>query len=115
MKRDVSLYLKDMLAAMEAIEQFVEGMDFEEFRNDDKTVSAVIRKFESMGEAARHVPEEVRGRAPDVPWRQMVGLRNKLIHFYFGIKHELIWETIKSRLPQLKKRLRQLLNELNGM
>ena len=60
MKRDVSLYLKDILTAMEAIEQFVEGMDFEEFCADDKTVSAVIRKFEIMGEAARHIPEEVR-------------------------------------------------------
>lgn len=101
-----------MLTAIEAIEQFVEGMDFKEFYADDKTVSAVIRKFEIMGKAARHIPEEVRALAPSVPWRQIIGLRNKLMHFYFGLKHELIWETIKSRLPWLKERLRRLLHDL---
>jgi len=87
---------------MEAIERFVENMSFEEFRNNDLVSSAVIRKFEIIGEAARNIPQEIRRKYPDIPWEIMVGFRDKLIHFYFGVKYDLIWKTIKSKLPELK-------------
>ena len=100
--RDSKLYLKDILEAMDSIELFVEGMDFEEFKEDDKTSSAVIRKFEIIGEATKYLPETIKNDYPDIPWREMAGMRDKLIHFYFGIKYELVWRTIKDVIPQIK-------------
>lgn len=88
--RDYSLYLTDILDALEAIESFVEGFSFEDFKQDDKTLSAAIRKFEIIGEAAKQVPETVKQKYPIVPWKEMAGMRDKLIHFYFGVNYELI-------------------------
>ena len=100
--RDYQLYLKDILSAMDSIEAFVEGMSFEEFRADDKTASAVIRKFEIIGEATKNIPDEIRQQYPTVPWKEMAGMRDRLICFYFGVDYKLVWTTIKERLPQVK-------------
>ena len=107
--RDYSLFLKDILAAIESIQSFVAGMDFESFLDDDKTVSAVVRKFEIIGEAAKQIPEDVRGRYPMIPWKEMAGMRDRLIHFYFGIDHLLVWKTIQERLPETKQQVQRLL------
>jgi uncharacterized protein with HEPN domain len=100
--RDYHFYLHDITAAIERIEEFVEGMDLEAFKADDKTVSAVIRKLEIIGEAAKGVPLEIRSNNPNIPWREMSGMRDKLIHFYFGVDHDLVWATVKRRLPAVK-------------
>jgi uncharacterized protein with HEPN domain len=104
--------LKDILAAVETIETFVKGMSFEEFRVDDKTTSAVVRKFEIIGEATKQIPENIRQQYPGVPWKDMAGMRDKLIHFYFGVDYQLVWATIKQRLPQLKDEMQKILDEL---
>jgi len=111
-KRDITLYVKDILEAIKAIEKFVEGMDFESFKEDDKTSSAVIRKFEIIGEATKNIPQSIKERYPHIPWREMAGFRDKLIHFYFGIKYDIVWDTIKLRLPDLKKNIEKVLKDL---
>ena len=100
--RDYSLYLKDILNAIEAIEKFVEGMEFKDFKRDDKASSAVIRKFEIIGEATKQIPGPFKKKYPQIPWKEMAGMRDKLIHFYFGIDYKLVWQTIKQRIPQIK-------------
>jgi uncharacterized protein with HEPN domain len=107
--RDYQLYLQDILAAIESIEAFVAGMNLETFQADDKTVSAVTRKLEILGEAAKGIPEEVRQIQAHLPWKEMAGMRDKLIHFYFGVEHQLVWKAIKERLPQIKSGIQKML------
>lgn len=109
--RDPTLYLKDILGAIEAIESFVKEMDFESFKNDDLRTSAVIRKFEIIGEASKNLPEETKRKYPDIPWKDMSGMRDRLIHFYFGIKYELVWESIKKDIPRIKSLIKKILKE----
>lgn len=111
-RRDIKLYLKDILKAMESIEDFVKGMNYEEFKNNDLVSSAVIRKFEIIGEAIKNIPQEIKKNYPDIPWKTMAGFRDKLIHFYFGIKYEIVWETIKSKIPELKERIKNVIEYL---
>lgn len=109
MRRDYRLFLFDIIDAMASIDSFVRDMDFDAFIADDKTFSAVIRKFEIIGEASKHVPQEVRVQFPQIPWKAMAGMRDRLIHVYFGIDQRLVWETITSVLPELKPELEDLL------
>ncbi len=110
--REYKLYVADILAAMESIERFIEGMSFEEFQADDKTASAVIRKFEIIGEASRNIPDEVKHRHPDVPWKEMAGMRDRLIHAYFGVDFNLVWTTIKTRIPAAKQMIKKISAEI---
>ena len=106
--RDCRLYLKDILAALESVETFVGGMGLDEFRADDKTASAVIRKLEIIGEAAKHIPDEFRRKYPQIPWKEMAGMRDRLIHFYFGVDYQLVWAAISKRIPELLKQLKNI-------
>lgn len=110
--RDPTLYLKDILDAMDAIEKFVEDIEFDEFKRDDKTSSAVIRKFEIIGEATKNIPDKIRQTHPGIPWKEMAGMRDKLIHFYFGIKYDLVWRTIEDVIPEVKPLIQKILKSL---
>ena len=111
--RDYRLYLKDILEAMEAIETFIKGIaELDELRQDDRTSSAVVRKLEIIGEAAKGIPEDIRRRYPQIPWREMAGMRDKLTHFYFGIDYKLVWQTIKYDIPRVEPVIRQIADEL---
>jgi len=109
--RDYTIYLKDILAAIQSIEEFIAGMDLDSFQGDDKTTSAVIRKLEIIGEAVKQLPDEIRQKHPEVPWKEMAGMRDRLIHFYFGVDYHLVWKAITERLPQVKQKIEKVLQE----
>ena len=107
-KRDPDLLIEDILSAVRKVERYTLGMDQALFHQDDKTVDAVVRNLEIIGEAARQLPEEFLARHSDVPWRQIAGLRNRIVHEYFGLDLDLIWQVIRQDLPQLQARLEAL-------
>ncbi|MFH1055713.1 MAG: DUF86 domain-containing protein, partial [Candidatus Altiarchaeota archaeon] len=99
MRRKHSLYVKDILDAITQTEKFVDRMSYPEFQADDRTSSAVVRKLEIIGEAAKNIPLEIRQKNKTIPWTDMAKTRDKIIHGYFGVDYDVIWKTVKERLP----------------
>jgi uncharacterized protein with HEPN domain len=106
-------YLRDILDAVSRATSFVSGMSFDAFAQDARTSFAVIRALEIIGEAARQIPPTLREAHPEVPWRAMTGIRDKLIHQYFGVDLEVIWRTVHDDLPPLVSALEPVLRELD--
>jgi uncharacterized protein with HEPN domain len=111
--RDISLYIKDILRNMQDAEEFIQGYSYDKFASDKKTLNAVIRSIEVIGEATKRVPDEIREKYPSVPWKEMAGMRDKLIHFYFGVDREAVWLVVKERIPSLKPLIEQILKDLS--
>jgi uncharacterized protein with HEPN domain len=112
MSRNVSLYIRDILQNMQEAAEFILGMSYEQFVNDKRTFNAVLRSIEVIGEAAKNVTDEVRSRYPDIPWKEMGGMRDKVIHFYFGVDKEVVWFVVKDRLPSLRPLIEKVLIEV---
>src|SRR3989344_9668554 len=110
--KDSRLYLKDILEAIEAIEKFIKDKDFENFRKNDMISSAVIRKLEIIGEASKNIPDDIRKKYPDMPWKDMTGMRDRLIHFYFSIKYDIIWNTVKNDISRVKLLIKRILKDM---
>lgn len=105
MRRHHLLFLKDMLEAIDRIGEFVEGMGFEQFASDDRTLSAVLRKIEIVGEAAKNIPASVRERYDGIPWSRLAKMRDKLTHGYFSVDEEIVWKVATRELPELRSKI----------
>lgn len=103
--RDWHLRIDDIIDALQTIASYIDGFTYDQWTNDRKTIDAVIRNIEIIGEAANHVPEDIQSRYPDIPWVQMRSIRNLLIHEYFGVDIDIIWQTITDDLPDLLKKI----------
>ncbi len=105
MSRRSQLRVQDILDAIDRIGSYVAGMDYEHFLTDRKTQDAVTRNIEIVGEAARALPEDFKERHADVPWGEIVAMRNVVVHQYFGILPEVVWDVVKNELPALRSQI----------
>jgi len=112
--RKVSLFIKDILENMEKAAEFLADMNLATFKTDEKTSYAIMRCIEIIGEATKQISEEMRQKYPDVPWRDMAGMRDKLIHFYFGLNTEKIWLVVNEDIPRIKPYLKKMLSDLES-
>ena len=111
MPRDYKVFLEDILEAIEKVLKYTVGLSQGEFFQDEKTLDAVVRNLEIIGEAAKTIPPEIRSRYSSVDWKRIAGLRDILIHQYFGIDSEIIWDIVQNKLPLLEKQVKQMLAE----
>ena len=109
--RNYLMYLEDIITSIDRIAEYIDGLSFDEFKKDYKTVDAVIRNFEVIGEAAKNLPFEIRSKYEDVPWDEMYLLRNKVSHEYFGIDYEMVWEIAKKNLPKNIEDFRKIIEK----
>jgi len=110
--KDYRDYFQDILDSVNEIDAFVKGMTFADFTKDKKTINAVVRSIEVIGEAAKNIPPATRIKYPDIPWKKMAGMRDKLIHEYFGIDLGIIWQTTKTDIPMLKQPIANIIEKL---
>ena len=112
MKRSVEIYIEDIIKYMERAENHIKNFQLDQFLKDDKTCDAVIRCIEVIGEATKNIPEEIRIRYPSISWRDLAGMRDKIIHSYFTVDFETVWLVVKEDIPRLKPILKKVLKNL---
>ena len=111
-KRESLLYLQDILDSISKIFAYTNSRSYEKLVNDEMALDAIVRNLEIIGEAAKNVPSEVKEKYPNVPWREIGGTRNKILHEYFGINLEIIWKTIQEDLPILEREIKTIVGGL---
>jgi len=109
--RTYRMYLEDIQMAMNRIDEYISGLNFIDFKRDYKTVDAVIRNFEIIGEASKNLPKEIKEKYSEVPWSEMYLLRNKVTHEYFGVDYEIIWDIASNYLPDNKIQIDEILEK----
>ena len=111
MKKDDAVYLKHILDAINRIEEYTQNIKHRDFIKNHLIQDGVIRQIEIIGEAAKRVSNGIKEKYKDIPWKDIVGMRNKLIHNYFGVDIDAVWETVKKDIPVLKKKLMDIKTE----
>jgi len=111
MPRDYRAYLEDIVQAAQKIHRYISGLSLQTFSDDEKTVDAVVRNLEVIGEAVRNIPVDIRGRYPEINWQRIVGLRNILIHEYFALSMKIIWDIARNKLPILEQQIGIILQD----
>lgn len=115
MKKDIRVFIQDILESIKLIEEYAKGVNEEEFLDKDNNLQmkdAIIRRLEIIGEAVKNIPDDFKGKYPNIPWKQISGMRDILIHEYFGVKLERVWKTAKEDLPELRKAISKILKEI---
>ena len=107
--RDYILFIEDIIDSINKIERYVNGLSFEDFIDNEMIIDAVIRNFEVIGEAVINLPEYIKNKYPNVEWKEAKGFRNVMIHNYFGVDKESVWDTIKSDIPNFKRNIIKVL------
>jgi uncharacterized protein with HEPN domain len=107
--RSYEMYLDDILLAINRIAEYIQELDFVHFKQDYKTVDAVIRNFEIIGEASKNLPEWIKSKYSEIPWKEMYYLRNRISHEYFGIDYEIIWDIVTNYLPENRLQIEKII------
>ena len=113
MSRIYSLYLQDVLVAAERISSYIENVSQSEFEMDQMRIDAVIRNLQLIGEAVKKIPDSIRTDYPDIAWKEIAGLRNRVTHVYFDVDTNIIWDVVQFELPMLKTQIQHILNEIS--
>ena len=112
-KRDYGSYLEDIIEHMNYAEEFIRDMTFDEFKSDKKTVLSVTKCIEVVGEATKHIPDQIRERYPEIPWRDTAGIRDRLVHGYFKVDLSIVWTTVTIEFPELRSMLENVLADMD--
>ena len=111
MTREYKVYLTDILEAIRKIEKYTGNLSFDDLANDELVQDAVVRNLEIIGEAVKNIPVEIRNKKPEIEWQKIAGLRDILVHAYFGVDVEIVWDIIIAKIPELKKRVLGMISE----
>lgn len=111
-ERELATFFQDILKMISAIERFMAGMNFEDFKQDERTIFSVKRALEIIGETVKNVPQSLRIKYPDIPWKSIAGMRDKLIHEYWKTDVEVVWATTQRYVPKLKVLIARVIEEL---
>ncbi len=113
-QRQLSEFLQDILDTITDIEIFTENVEFEAFQANREKVLAVVKSIEILGEAVKKVPDDIRNQYPDIPWKSIAGMRDVLVHEYWGIDVNIIWATVQEGLPPLKATITEIVTDVSG-
>ena len=113
--RHYNLYIEDILECIGKIKKYTKGVTFKQFSKDQKTIDAVIRNFEIIGEATKQLSSEMKNKYPDIEWKSMIDFRNVIVHEYFGIDLEIIWNIIETKLTPLEKKVKEIIKNIKEL